>query len=201
MTYHFTQKGERRYGYYVCAMQQIEGAKACPKSRAPAGKLEAFIVDQIRSIGRDPSVLAATLAADREDRESRRPEFEAEVRGLGHERGRIESDRKNVVDAIEKGGASLVGRLTELDGQLAEVAQRQQEAKAQLIALDRGAVDPECLRSALETLEPIWNELAPRERARVLALLLEGIEFDPVSGEVEITFRRDGPRPLGEVVR
>jgi site-specific DNA recombinase len=201
MTHHSTQKGGRRYSYYVCIRQQKEGAKACPKSRAPAGKLEAFVIEQIRSIGRDPSVLAATLAADREDREARRPEFEAEVRRLGHERGRIDTERKNVVEAIEKGGTSLVGRLTELDGQLADVAQRQQEARAQLLALDRGAVDPECLRSALQTLEPIWNELVPRERARVLALLLEGIEFDPISGDVEITFRRDGPRPLGEVAQ
>ena len=38
-------------------------ARACPGSRAPAGKLEAFVLDQGRGIGRDPGLLDATLAA------------------------------------------------------------------------------------------------------------------------------------------
>jgi len=194
MNFHSSQRHGKRYGYYVCARALKEGAKACPGSRAPAGKLEAFVVERVRSVGRDPRVLEATLAADRADREARRPELEAEVRRLSHERGRLETERRNVVEAIGRGGTGLVTRLAELDAEIADVDQRAVNGRRELAALDLGAVDPEGLRRALEDLEPVWAELFPKERARVLALLLERVVFDPESGEVAITFRPGGPR-------
>ena len=82
LTYHYTKKGDRRYAYYVCTRQQKEGAAACPGSRVAAGKLESFVVDQVRAIGRDPAVLEATLQADRIGRENRQPELVKEARRL-----------------------------------------------------------------------------------------------------------------------
>lgn len=196
MVHHAAKRHGKQYGYYVCQRVLKEGAKACPGSRAPAGKLEAFVVERVRQVGRDPSVLKAALAADRADREARRPELEAEVRRLTAERARAQEERTNVVDAIGKGASSLVGRLAELDGRLAESDRRLQEAKRELVALDLGVLNPAELQSALEQFDPLWAELIPKERARVLALLLERIVFEPESGEVEITFRPGGPRAL-----
>jgi len=196
MNFHSSQRHGKRYGYYVCARALKQGARACPGSRAPAGALEAFVVERVRQVGRDPRVLEATLAADRADREARRPEFAAEVRRFSHERGRLEAERRNVVAAISAGASSLGGQLAELDERLAGADQRAGEARRELVALDRGIVDPEALRRALEDLEPAWGELVPKERARLLALLIERIEFEPESGEVAITFRPGGPRLL-----
>jgi site-specific DNA recombinase len=196
MLFHSAHRHEKQYGYYVCARALKQGAKACPGSRAPAGQLEEFVVERIRGVGRDPAVLEATLAADRADRERRRPELQADVRKLAHERGRLESERENIIEAIASGGTGLVTRLAELDADIAEVDQRAGETRRDLVALDRGLVDPEDLRRALADLEPVWAELFPKERARVLALLLERVVFDPESGEVAITFRTGGPRLL-----
>ncbi len=52
------------------------------------------------------------------------------------------------------------------------------------------------LISLVTFTKPIWAELFPQERARVLALLLECVEFDAEFGEVEITFRPGGPRAV-----
>jgi hypothetical protein len=73
---------------------QREGAAACPGSRVAAGEFEAFVFEQIRQIGLDPSVLAATLEADCRDREARKPELIVDVRRLTTERNRLESERK-----------------------------------------------------------------------------------------------------------
>jgi site-specific DNA recombinase len=54
------------------------------------------------------------------------------------------------------------------------------------------------LGAALADLEPIWEELFPAERARILALLLERVEFDGAGGEVAITFRPGGPAALAD---
>jgi site-specific DNA recombinase len=195
----YTTRGSKRYGYYQCARMQREGASACPGSRVAAGEFESFVFEQIRQIGRDPSVLAATLEADRRDREARRPELIAEVRRLTAERTRLETERKNVVDAVAQGGAGthvLLQKLDELDGSIADAEGRASAARVELQALELAQVDPEELRVALEDLEPIWSELFPRERARVLGLLLEQVVFDAARGEVELTFRPGGPRAL-----
>ena len=39
-----------------------------PGSRIAAGKLAQFVVEQLRSIGRDPALVEATIAAEREAR-------------------------------------------------------------------------------------------------------------------------------------
>ena len=109
--------------------------------------MEQFVVERVRQVGRDPRVLKATLAADREARDARRPELEAGARRLSHERGRLET---------------------------------------------------EDLRHALEEFEAVWAELTAAERSRALALLLEKVVFDPESGEVELRFRSGGPRMLRE---
>jgi site-specific DNA recombinase len=199
MLHTYTSRGERRYAYYVCGRHQKEGAGSCAGSRVAAGEFEAFVFEQIRTIGRDPGVLEATLDADRRDREARRPELIAEVRRLAAERTRLETERKHVVEAVGEGGSGrhvLLQRLDELDHALSEAGHRASAARAELQALELGQVHPEELRVALEDLEPIWRELFPRERARVLALLLERVEFDAAAGEVALTFRAGGPTAL-----
>jgi site-specific DNA recombinase len=170
---------------------------ACPDSRVASGKLEAFVVERLREVGRDPEVLRAALDADEKDRESRRPELVGEMRRLGAERARLTSERESLVDAVAQGGSAgaiLLPRWEEADRELAEIAQREADAQRELAALDAGAIDQEDLKAALEDFEAVWAELFPKERARMLALLLERVEFDAQAGDVAITFRRGGPR-------
>lgn len=62
MGHTYTQKGERRYRYYTCQNKQKRGAEACPTGSIPAGEIERFVVERIRSIGSDPTVQAEVLA-------------------------------------------------------------------------------------------------------------------------------------------
>jgi hypothetical protein len=84
-------------------------------------------------------------------------------------------------------------QLAEVEARHAEVEARHAEVQRDLLAIRNGAVDPEELRIALSDLEPIWTELFPRERARLLELLLERVVLDAREGEVEIAFRAGGP--------
>lgn len=200
MTHHYTKKGARRYSYYVCRRQQKEGSAACPRSHVAAGKLESFIVDQLRTIGRDPKLLEATLEADQKARYESKPELTAQAPRLRAEKGCIERERRNVVEAIAAGGQgadTLTKKLVELEQDHAGVSARLEAVVGDLATLETAAIDPDELRVALADLEPIWAELFPKERARLLDLLLERVEFDAAVGEVEITFRPGGPRAVG----
>ena len=123
-----------------------------------------------------------------------------ETRRLTAERGRLESERRNLVDAVAKGNGDaspvLMERVAELDEEVGAIARRIEQVRGELVALELGAIDADELQQALEDLEPIWAELFPKERARILTLLLERVEFDAAEGEVAITFRPGAPRGI-----
>jgi site-specific DNA recombinase len=57
-----TRKKTKQYRYYVCSRAQQRGWKTCPSKSIPAGTIEQFVVDQIRTMGRDAAVRAQVLA-------------------------------------------------------------------------------------------------------------------------------------------
>ncbi len=196
-----TKRSNRRHAYYVCTKHQKEGVAACPRSRVAAGELEQFVVEQIREIGRDPELIEAIVAADKSDRESLRPELSAEARKQEAEMRRLNGERENLVTAIARGSGDspgLTSRVAELGAEIATAESAASAARNDLQALDSGAVNTLELRSTLSGLDPLWDALFPAERARLLDLLLERIEFDGGEGDVAITFRPGGPQAAHE---
>lgn len=199
MTTSRTKKANRRYSYLVCARVMKEGAAACPGSRVATGKLEAFVLDRIRELGRDASVLRATVDADRASRDALRPSLQSRLHELQVELGQLESERKNLLDAVGGGGtgaAAVMRRLGETEAALEGLRSRCDDVRTELRALDGPSLDLDELQAALHDLDSVWAELYPTEQARVLALLLEEVRFDAPGGEVELLFRPDGPQSL-----
>lgn len=182
MLHTFTTKKSRRYRYYTCARNHNEGAAACPKARVPAGKFEGFVADQIRVIGQDAGLLARTSKAVATAVADRRAALIAEQRRLEQERRRVEACGHEAAD-----------RLGVLEDRLAEV-------RAEIDALP-GRFDEDDLRDALEGFTPIWDQLFPRERERILRLLIERLTYDPDGGDTEIELRACGIELLAEEAR
>jgi len=183
-------KGAKRYAYYCCSAAQKRGRNACPGSRVAAGTLEQFVVDQVRAIGRDPSVLDAAIAADRDEREVERGKLAASLAELRAARGRHAGERDRVVAAIgaEAAPRGLVERVRELDGFVAEADARIAAAERDLAAL-AGASDAEGLCAALEEFDSLWGEMDQAERAQALALVLVEVVVDGATGEAKLRFR------------
>jgi site-specific DNA recombinase len=59
MSHSYSSKGSRRYRYYVCQRAQMNGWQACPSPSIPAGEIERVVIDEIKTIGRDPSLIPA----------------------------------------------------------------------------------------------------------------------------------------------
>jgi len=209
MVHAYTTKGRKRYRYYVCLRAQKEGWATCPTKSLPAGEVEKFVVDRIRAIGQDPAVVAATLEearaqhgeavkgveGDREAAEKALRDLNAEVRELVSHGG---SETTAAGGASAAGGATA--RLADLQDRLREAERRLTEVRERGVALDREAVDAEDLARALALFDPTWDELFPREQARIIHLLIERVGYDGASGEMAVTFRPTGIRALaGEV--
>jgi site-specific DNA recombinase len=198
MGHHFAVKKGRRYGSYVCQTIQKQGAAACPGSRVPLRELEGFVVEKIMAIGRDHRLVAETLKAARKQLEARTPEILAELRCHEKDREKLDRERQHLVDAVGKGKASpaILQRLGEQDLLAQSLEAQVAKLKDELAAMESKVIDEADLQAALASFTPVWEELFPAERARILQLLIERVTYDAKAGEVEIVFRPGGVRTL-----
>jgi len=195
MTHATNVRGDRVHRYYACTTLQKLGAAACQGSRAPAGELEDVVVARVKAVGADPSVLVATINAARQAKLSQQPELIAESRRLTTERSSLTGQRTNLLDALQHGGAAanvIARRLAEVDEQIAALQLRNDEVAGKLAAIANEPVDEATIRAALQEWTATWDELVPRERARVLRLLIDEVRYDGTAGELTIEFRDNG---------
>jgi len=77
-------------------------------------------------------------------------------------------------------------------GALARATARLEQAQEEAEALRGARLDGRALRAALRQFLPVWDELFPAERRRVLGLLLERVEYDAPAGALTLRFNDAG---------
>jgi site-specific DNA recombinase len=180
----------RTYSYLACTKYVKQGKASCPGSRVAAAEIEAFVIEQIRMIGRNPALLDAVIAVDKRERESERARLSALLGELRTARGRHAGERERLVIAIGQGVAptSVMARIEELDALVAEADKRVAAAARDLAALDVPS-DTEALREALIEFDALWSTFDADERARVLSLVLSEVTVNGMTGEAELKLR------------
>jgi site-specific DNA recombinase len=199
MSSHWTGKsGGKRYASYVCQSIIRKGAGACPGSRVPAGKLDEFVVEQIRAVGRDPSVLTATVAAARAQLAARGPEIDRERQRLKDEKRRLDEESERLAAAIAEGGdaKALCTRLDRTAAALEEIASKAEALLVEKRGLKSAVIDEAELTVAVAAFAPVWEHLLRDERQRLLRLLIEEVRYDAAAGEATIQFDPEGFRLL-----
>ncbi len=195
----YTKKGSKRYRYYACQTLLKQGGEACPGSRLPAQEIENDVVEQIRAIGRDPSVVADTLAEARDVANTGIPKLEGRLAALKTDCARLTRERTNVVDSIAGGGTNdvLVERLQSTERELRIVCDRIAETESEIRALQGRVIDEDDLSRALAQFDPVWEALTTEEKARLLSLLVERVTYNAQTEELSIELRPEGVRCLG----
>jgi site-specific DNA recombinase len=201
MSHHFTRRGNKCYSYYVCQTQQKQGAAKCPGSRVSATEIDEYVVERIREIGQESTVLKETIEAAKKDLDARKPELVGELRRLGQGEKKLATERANLLAAVANGGPGtqvLVGRLGEVDEELQKKANRAAEVRGELAALESRVIDENDLRRAVQAFDPVWDQLFPKEKARIIRLLVEHVTYHAGEGEVRMTFRPSGVREMAQ---
>ncbi|MCL4209632.1 MAG: recombinase family protein [Phycisphaeraceae bacterium] len=188
MAHSFTTRGTTRYRYYTCLAAQKRGWQACPTKSVPAGDLERFVVQEIKCIGRDPTVVASTFAA-----------ANAAVRGrlteIDHERTILSRELRRHHAAVKRTGDAA--HLGDLHQQIHAANRRVAALGDEEAALRETTVSEREVAAALAEFDTMWSVLSPREQARVLHLLVERVVVDRVENTCRITFNPTGIRALG----
>jgi len=200
MGHSHARKGNRRYRYYVCLNAQKRGWKHCPAPSIPAEEIERFVVDQIRAIGNDPGLAAETLEAAQNQQRERALALEQERRVIERDRARAGAGIRKL--AAELGVAPVNGRTTarlaELNEQVRRHEQRLAEIDDECRQLAGTRLDGSEVADALRAFDPVWDSLTPRERARIIELLVERVDYDGRNSTITVTFRPAGIQSLSE---
>ena len=194
---HTRKSGNKLYRYYVCQNAQNRGWHLCPSPSVPAGEMEQFVIDQIKSIGRDTELLAETLAESRRQREEAIAALETEERTLKRELTRYTTDLRKTASMAGQNGTAT-DRLADLQDRIRTAEQRATEVQEQIIALSRELVDAREVGEACSMFDPLWETLTAREQAHILHLLIERIDYDGQNGTVSITFHPTGIKTLAD---
>jgi site-specific DNA recombinase len=201
MTPAHTAKGGRRYRYYSCVAAQKRERATCPAPSVPAAEVERVVVARLREAGRDPAVLTATVAAARRQDELRLAEFEAERRTLERDLAGWHDDERRLARPLGTGEDDpALGRVADLQERIRLAEDRLFRVREQVALLRKGWLAEEDVALALTLFDPIWQELAPAEQARVVRLLVRRVDYDGKLGKLRITFHETGLQVLADEV-
>jgi phage host-nuclease inhibitor protein Gam len=131
----------------------------------------------MRCIGRDPELVAATVA------ETRRQTDEA-IQRLKRERAALERQRRD----------------DKADGADGEAAIRIAEIKKEIGKLAENVPSHGDVAEALGRFDEVWDALSTIEQAEAFGLLIQCVQYDAGSGSVSITFNATGLKALETVV-
>jgi site-specific DNA recombinase len=196
---HTTRRG-RRYRYYLCSSAQKKGWATCPSKSIPAEEIENFVVERIRCVGRDPDLLREVLAQAREKDEERTAELEAEQKGLERDLGRWHAEvrKLSVQFKPDEDNGELVGRLADLHERIGTVESRVGKVREQIKEVTDQLIPEDEAAKALSAFDPVWQTLTPNEQARVIELLVSGVEYDGRDGKVTVAFHPTGIKALAD---
>jgi site-specific DNA recombinase len=198
MSHAYTKRGNRLYRYYICNKAQQHGRTTCRAPSVPAGEIERFVVEEIKAIGRDPALVAATLAESRQLANEATKRLKAERAALERQRRADDGEIRRLTAAGAKNGelarlAECQERIDSADRRLAEIARE----FTRLVNEDFAESD---VAAALSEFDAAWAALKCSEQVEILNLLLERVDFHGDSGDVAITFHPTGLRAMATQV-
>jgi site-specific DNA recombinase len=191
MSHSYSTRQNRRYRYYVCTNAQKRGWHTCPSPSIPAAEVEQFVVDQIKGVGRNPRLIQETLSQTKRQVESQIERFNAEREGLWEQ---LRSDHCEL-GALATAPAGDP-RVADVQDRIREAERRVTHVDDELAKLAGDLVDEADVEAALAEFDAVWDCLAPRERNRIIELLIEQVVYDGNSETISMTFRPTGIRAI-----
>ncbi|HTF55981.1 MAG TPA: recombinase family protein [Planctomycetota bacterium] len=186
-----TKKGNTNYRYYRCTAVDKKGTTACPVRYAPAEPLEAFVIDHLRRLGREPALVEETLQQAHREIASGLARLKDEGKRLEADSRRVKAEARRVLSS-KAAGSLATAHLANLEERQGAIATRLAEIDAESQRLAGIKVDPIETKSALATFDPVWDLLEPREKERLVRLVVERVDYNGVAGEIGLHFH-----PLG----
>ena len=196
MSHHYATRGQRRYRYYVCQTAQKKGWAACPYPSLPAGELERFVIDRIRETVHNPQLLANVVGRAQ-------AQLDRQIAELKEQRRRRENHARRVNESIceltrAPEAPEVADELADLQEELVKIEKAVVSINRQIVELEQRKIGEDELTGAFEAFDPMWDQLRPAEKTRLIHLLVQCIEYDGEGEQISITYHPGGLRNLAE---
>ncbi len=189
MTHSFTKgrKGQF-YRYYRCVRATKSGHRKCSGSMLPAHEIERIVIDEIRSLASDKSLLQdvhaqamATMAGEMVELQRNRDEVKRDRERYDRELRQLATEDVTT--------ASVADRLAHVHERIADAERRLPQIDARIAELERETITDTDVETAFAQFDTLWDQMSPREQARLLNLLVASVEYDGAACTVSVTFR------------
>ena len=189
MTHHFVTKPNKRYRYYVCLKAQKEGWDACPSPSLPAAELERFIVDQIKAIGKDVTVLQDCIDKAQIQMQDKIQQLK-EARN--EKQNHIQELSQQIGQAASQAGfdETAAGRIEDCQQQIKETQAEMAALNAEIVSIQQQMLNPDELVGNLESFEPLWDAMGVKQKEKLIHLLIKQIEWDSETDNIFIAFHQ-----------
>ena len=187
-----------RYGYYVCATLQREGAGMCEARYLNAERAEGFVVDKIRERILTDETITELVTLVAEEIDAQAGELDGKLQVVEAELQDVRSRLTKLYEALEKSDLTLealsprILSLRQREDQLAaareDAARRLEERRVELPGSEE-------IRAYVADLREFFQEGTFPERKALLRHFVQGIEV--TGDEAELTYTI--PMPAGGV--
>jgi site-specific DNA recombinase len=197
MVHTFTSRGQRRYRYYTCTHAIHGGRHKCPSGSLPAAEIEQVVVEQIRCIGKDPSLRDDVFQQAQAHIDGEVDELKTQQKQLQRELNWHHAEiRKLAVDS--QADSATTARIADLHEEIARVEGRLADLRTQIEDAASGRLEQNDVDAAFADFDNVWSTLSPREQADVLSLLIASVEFDSEAGTISVSFHNAGIKALAQ---
>ena len=177
-SYTTTRKG-KRYLYYLCHAAAKNGHDSCQVKSVAAAQIEGAVFTYLKNIFADPEMVARTFRAMRSQSSEERG---AQSRQKAELEKRMADLRKSIGRLVRatdgKAEGALSTELRNLNDEYAQAENRLRELGAENGGQD-GLPSEQDVAKALRTIEPLWEELFPAEKERIVRLLVDAVTVRP----------------------
>lgn len=142
-------------------------------------------------IGRDPSLLATSVEEIPQRANEDAHHLGQEARLLAGEIHAAYGELSQV--AIH---ADALDRVATIQSEIDKHQRRLVEIRKQQENLPQSQIDREDVEHVFERFDPLWDAMSPNDRGELLRLLIQRVDFDGKSGEIELQFHPGGIRTL-----
>ena len=195
MIHTYAKKGNRAYRYYVCVKAHQRGWAQCETRCVSAPALESAVLEQLRGVGRNPTVLRNVLQQIDGHRQR-------DAAAATREKSDIERELQKIAE--EMGSVALmttrdefaIARLADLEDRAGRLSSRLAEIRQQVAAIEGEGAAPMDVEAAIHAFDPLWEQLSTWEQERFIRALVNQIRYDGKTGTVTLGFRSSGIKEL-----
>jgi site-specific DNA recombinase len=196
MVHTYTNKGTRRYRYYVCGVAQQKGWKTCKTKSVGAEPIERAVLTSIRQITTDARLAEAVLAEAVDQYSRRKQELQTEQVSLRRSLKQLNDDLAKLASDTTDDSGARYERISGIEASLRTTQRRLVELAEESAQYKAEPVTAEDLRATLREFEQVWAALTTREQEEMIRLLVSRVVFDGVTGKVTVSFRSAGAKEL-----